>query len=1013
MPEKRRSYGYIAQEPKNKPPRETKKTTTGAKAKRTPPDFSVHPLSHQPEDSRWKQFFLSALAFPFKVLFWIFKQIFFFWKRRPHMNKDKKKRLRHFIFWTCLYGCVFGFIFLVGFTFWVSRDLPDPDKLTQRKVAESTKIYDRTGEHLLYEIFSDQKRTLVDLEDIPQELVQGLIATEDTTFYEHRGVRPLSILRSMVYGVLGKGKVGGGASTITQQLVKNAILTPEQTLTRKLKEIILSLRLEQKYTKDQILKIYFNEIPYGSTNYGIEAAAQSYFGKHVSDLTLDECATLAGIPKQPTRYLNDLDLLRQRRDFVLLRMFEEGFITVEQKDTAQKQELHLKQRIDNITAPHFVLYVKEQLVQEFGEQMVDTGGLHVLTTLDYKMQKIAEQAVQEESDKLFEDANANNASLLAMDPKNGQVMALVGSRDFWSPEINGQFNVATQGKRQPGSSFKPIIYTAAFEKGYTPQTNLWDVQTNFAVSGKPYMPLNYDLKEHGQVTLQKALQGSLNIPAVKTMYLVGPKESIDFAKKLGYSTFENGDYGLSLVLGGGEVKLVDHVAAYSSFANGGLRTNPVSILRVEDKDGKVLTEWKPKKMERIIEKETAATISNVLSNDGARAYAFGAGGVLTIPDVQVAAKTGTTNNYIDAWTIGYTPNLVSGVWVGNTDNTPMKRGYGGSKVAAPIWNHFMREALKELPTENFPPMPEFKTDKPALRGSENGGVTLKVNKVTGNRATSSTPEHLVVERTYVQGHSILQYVDRADPLGPPPENPNLDPQYDIWEAAIADWVKRKQEEDPTWEIRFEEPPAGFDDEYSLELIPSLQIIHPAVSSTLHSRILDTDIRVSAPRGVKHVGYQLDDQFLGYIPSHPFNLNTVLHGVEPGNHVLTIIVEDDIGNRLEQKVPFILDVPAEPPTLFFEEKTIELSQASFPRVFYLTHNKLEDIKSVEFYKQNLGGTDTTLLKKLDDFSQLFNNRIEFKWDEIPEPGRYKISTIVTIKDGSRLDGDSITISVNGS
>lgn len=799
---------------------------------------------------------------------------------------------------------IFGFVSLIVLFAWASKDLPDPDKLTDRPIEQSTIIYDSTGEEELFQIFASEKRTLVQLEDIPEHVVNGVIATEDTAFYEHRGIRPLSLLRSIVYGLLGKGRLGGGASTLTQQLVKNAILSPEQTISRKVKEMILSVRLEQKYTKDQILQIYFNEIPYGSTNYGVESAAQSYFGKSVRDVNLQEAAVLAGLPKAPTRYLNDRDAMKLRRDFVLGRMYAEGFITEEEKNAAQDSPLEMETRVSNIKAPHFVMWVKEQLVEQFGEQAVETGGLKVITSLDWEKQQAAETAIEEESAKVFEDANANNTALVAMDPRNGHIVSMVGSRDYFDDEINGQFNVATLGERQPGSSFKPIIFTAAFEKGYTPETVLYDVVTNFAASGRPYQPLNYDLQEHGPVTMRQALQGSLNIPSVKTLYLVGEKEGVDFSERLGYSTLGTGDFGLSLVLGGGEVKLLDHVAAYSVFANQGIKQEPVAILKVEDSNGDVLYEWKQKKGDRVLEKDIAATISNVLSDDGARAYAFGADGILTIPDRPVAAKTGTTNGYVDAWTIGYTPSLVAGVWGGNTNNTAMTRGFGGSRVAAPIWNSFMRNALADSPVETFPELPEMKTDKAVLKGSEGGAITLKVNKVTGKIANSSTPEKMIVERTYVQPHSVLHYVIKDDPQGPIPEDPTADPQYDIWEASIQDWVARKQEENPDWEISFEEPPIDADDEYSLELIPSLEVIFPRPSSTISGRRVDTDIRVSAPRGVKWVKYKLDDKWIGVEYDHPFNLNKEVRGVSDGPHTFTIIVEDDIGNRLEESIPII-------------------------------------------------------------------------------------------------------------
>src|SRR3989338_8571678 len=776
---KTRSYGYVRQS--------DPQTETHAE-----PRTYNQPKTHRPVKKegggRVTQIIWTIITSLFRFIWFFIALVLikiprFIWRYRPKLGSAAKQQLgKKLIHMTVGLG-VAGFLFSVVLFAWANHNLPDPDKLNDRRVAQSTKIYDRTGEHLLYEIFAEQKRTLVELEEVPKPLINGVVATEDTAFYEHRGIRPLSIARSVVFGLFGSSRVGGGASTLTQQLVKNAILTNEQTLTRKAKEIILSVRLEQKYTKEQILKIYFNEITYGSTNYGVEAASQSYFGKHVSDLNLQESATLAGLPKAPTRYLNNPDALTERRNFVLRRMFEEGYISEEEKNAAQAEPLTLSRRIGDIKAPHFVLYVKELLVNQFGEQLVDTGGLKVLTSLDWDKQEIAERVIAEKGTELLKEAEGDNMALVALDPKTGQILAMVGSKDFYDEAIDGQFNVATLGKRQPGSSFKPIVYAAAFEKGYTPDTALFDVETDFAVSGKRYKPRNYDLKERGPVSMRQALQGSLNIPAVKTLYLVGSEKGVTFAERLGYTTLGAGNFGLSLVLGGGEVKLLEHTAAYGVFANTGNKQPVTSIVKIEDSRGDVLYEWKKQKGEDVLDSKIAALMSNILSDDAARAYVFGAGGVLTLPGRPVAAKTGTTNNYIDAWTVGYTPSLAAGVWAGKTDNTPMKQGDGGSRVAAPIWNAFMKEALKDAPVEAFPPPPPNDAAKPVLRGSTGGAITLKINRVTGRIASSSTPEHMIVERTYTQPHDILHYVKKDDPRGHAPDHPADDPQYTIWETA--------------------------------------------------------------------------------------------------------------------------------------------------------------------------------------------------------------------------------------
>lgn len=977
-PLKRRTYGYLEK---------NNERTTHTHGEEKKPPVKTHKTSKYSISN----ILLVILLLPFKIIGWIFKKIFSLFKVSKQTGKELRKKFFGFIA-VCFALGILGMTILVA---WAGKDLPDPDRLTDRQIAQSTKIYDRTGEHLLYEIFADQKRTMVEFDKIPKQLINAVVATEDTAFYEHKGIRPLSIIRSVVYGLIGKSRLGSGASTLTQQLVKNAILTNERTYTRKIKEIILSIRLEQKYSKDQILKIYFNEIPYGSTNYGVESAAHSYFNKSVSELNLEEIATLAGLPKAPSTYINNKTALKKRRDFVLERMFEEGYITRQEADETQAKPVSLSQEFGKIQAPHFVLYVKEQLVEMFGEQMVDTGGLKVITTLDWDKQQAAEQAVKEESDKTFAESEANNASLVAIDPKTGQILAMIGSRDFYDDKIDGQFNVATLGKRQPGSSFKPIVYAAAFEKGYTPDTLLFDVETNFAVAGKDYKPLNYDLKEHGIVTMRQALQGSLNIPAVQTLYLVGAEKGVDFAERMGYTTLSEGDFGLSLVLGGGEVKLLEHVNAYGIFANNGIYQKHVSILNVEDNAGTNLFEWKKNKGEQVLDEKVAATMSNVLSDDAARSYVFGSGSILTLKDRPVAAKTGTTNGYIDAWTIGYTPSLVSGVWVGNTNNTPMRKGDGGSKLAAPIWNHFMREALKNTPAEEFPTPPPNDAQKPILRGSSGAGIKLLVDKVTGKIATSSTPADYIIEQTFIPPHSILHYVTKDDPRGPAPADPTQDPQYAVWEQAIQDWVAREKAKDPNWNITFGEPPTESDDIHSIELAPTLDVFSPAPSSTLGTRQINVEIRVSAPRGVTKVTYKIDENYVGTIKDAPFNLNYYATGLNDGDHILTVIAEDDIGNQSRKDIPFTLAAGVEQPVVLWTEKEMTLNQSDFPRVFFLRQSKLDQIKTVVVYKQRIGG-DRSVAGTINPETDLFNNQLMFNWNSVPEQGEWELTAQITLK-----------------
>ncbi len=998
---RRRSYGYEQEEPKRTTRERETPLPRSRPQSREKNTSEQHPIN-------WVGIFL----FPFRLLgmllIRIFQAVGWVFKKIPWgapFQKGRRKKTFKLLAWLFVIGC----IGLVGVFVWASKDLPDPDKLTDRQVAQSTKIYDRTGTHILYEVFADKKRTLVALEDLPEDLINGVVATEDTAFYEHHGIRPLSILRATIVGLL-PGRRIGGTSTLTQQLVKNAILTDERRITRKIKEAILSIRLEQVYTKDQILQIYFNEIPYGSTNYGVESASQSYFGKPASDLTLAESATLAGMPKAPSTYINNPEQLKQRRDFVLKRMNDEGYITEEEKNTAQQEPLGFNQSYSNIDAPHFVLYVKQKLVEQYGEKTVDTGGLKVITSLDWEKQQIAEDVVDTVGTPALQEADANNTALVSLDPRTGQILAMVGSKDFYDDSIDGQFNVATLARRQPGSSFKPIIYAAAFEKGYTPETVLFDVITDFAKGGgQSYKPLNYDLSEHGPVTIRQALQGSLNIPAVKTLYLVGEKKGVEFAERLGYSTFGANNFGLSLVLGGGEVTPLEHASAYATFANDGIRQKPTSILKVENSEGDVLYEWKAEKGDKVLEKNITDTLSNVLSDDSARAYAFGAGSLLTLKDRPVATKTGTTNNYVDAWTVGYTPSLVTVVWAGNTDNTPMKRGNGGSRVATPIWNEFMRRSLEGSTVESFTPPTKTDTDKAVLNGSTGGGITLSIDKVTGNIATSSTPPEYIEERTYLQAHSILHYVDKDNPQGEIPAHPELDPQYFIWEEAIQDWITRKKESDPEWNVTFEDPPTEYDDAHSLELIPTLNVVYPEANSTLSTRQIDTDIRASAPRGVSKVTYQLDGVYVGVVDAHPFNLNYYAQDLDPGAHTLLVTVEDDVGNKVEQSVPFILaNIGEEPASISWQESNTMIAHNNFPKTFLLKTFRPEDIARLDVTAQK--GGSTIQVATITDFSNLFIGNVTVVWGSAPEPGVWTLLAKTTTKSGA-VSTSSMSVNVN--
>ena len=913
-------------------------------------------------------------------------------------RKEKNKKLIKNLVLTGVVLIIMGFIGGTAVVALISRDLPDPDKLNDRQIPQSTKIYDRTGEQLLYEVYQNQKRTLITLDQMATSALKATIAVEDKNFYKHGGVQIKSIIRAGFNNLIGRKSGSGGASTLTQQLIKNAVVGNERSFFRKIKEAILAIRLEKKYSKDQILKLYLNEIPYGSTNYGIEAASQSYFHKNAKDLTLAEAATLAAIPKAPSKYLKDLDALRDRRDLVLALMYDQGYITELEKKEAQNIALRIFRTAGPMDAPHFVLYVKQLLADKFGERAIDEGGLKVITSLDYDKQKIAEKTVKELGDKNAKDAKANNAALVAIDPKTGQILALVGSRDYNNDEINGQFDVATLGKRQPGSSFKPFVYTAAFEKGYTPDTVLYDVSVNFdAREGKNYTPKNYDGKDHGLVTMRKALQGSLNIPAVKTLYLVGSANTIEFAKKFGYTTL-TGDYGLSLVLGGAEVNLLEHTNAYAALANNGVYNEPVSLMKVTNYLGEVLYEWSPVQGQEAVTPELAAAITDVLIDDDARSFIFAPRGNLTLPDRPVAAKTGTTNDNKDAWTLGYVPSLVTGVWVGNTIPSPMKAG--GNTLAGAIWNKFMKEALKDTPPENFPAPPINDAQKPVLRG-HNDGIVLNINSETGKIANNTTPENLIIQRTYLPPHDILHYVIKDDPRGANPAFPADDPQYETWEAALQAWVTRQQTEGIN--ITFQEPPTEYDNIQSSELSPTLEFVSPLEGVILNSRQIDIQVNATAPRGVTKVMYQIDGHSIGDSTQFPFNFSYYAKKLLKGPHNLSAVAQDDVGNSAQKSVNFAMQAEFDPPDIeWFGDNPLTLKISEFPRAFSLTPFRWENIKQINIYLISGSAAPRLIYNFNHKEDQLLGGLLTFIWKRTPTAGEHILKAVMTDNAGRTVE-----------
>lgn len=687
------------------------------------------------------------------------------------------------------FRALIGLIIAIPLLFlWYGRDLPTPGKLVTSKYKDATRIMDRKGE-LLYSVFQDENRTYIKLSEIPKDLQKATIAIEDQDFYRNNGFSPAAYLRVARDALLGRGLTGG--STITQQLVKNVLLTSERSLPRKIKELILAIQVNQKYSKDEILEMYLNNIPYGGTAVGVEAASQQYFGKKAKSLNLAESAFLAGLPQSPSRYapFTGGKSYIGRTEAVLKQMVANSYITKQQADGALKEITKYKftERDEAIKAPHFVMYVREVLGRQFGENAVTSGALQVTTSLDYDIQEKAEKIVKDEVDDLKSYKVGNGAAIVA-DPKTGEILSMVGSKDYFDRDNEGNFNVATSNNRQPGSSLKPVIYAAAFEKGYTPATLLMDTKTEFPTGelANPYFnPVNYDGKYRGPVQIRFALGNSLNIPAVKTQAKIGTESILKKGYEMGITNWEpttknKQSVGLSLVLGGRETSLLDEVTAYSVFANKGIKQEPISILKVTDAKGKVLYEHKKTSGKKVLSEEVAFLISHILLDNNARADAFGTGSFLVIPGKTVSVKTGTTDEKRDNWTIGYTPSYVVGVWVGNNDNSPMNSAIAsGVTGASPIWNKIMKEVLKGKSDEQFSvPSQVVSLQIDSLTGGlpHGGGATRSEYFIKGTEPTAESPIYKSKD-----GKEYLVFKE-DDPVSTDGKN--------RWQEGIDKWIEQ-------------------------------------------------------------------------------------------------------------------------------------------------------------------------------------------------------------------------------
>lgn len=807
---------------------------------------------------------------------------------------------------------ILGLVFLFA---WYAKDLPTPGKIrTLVDATGSTRLFDRNMKPL-YTIAGDQKRIVVDSNQIPDIAKQATIAIEDRDFYHHAGVQPKAIIRAVFYDIFHHGQSLQGGSTITQQYVKNAIIKDsDRTFSRKIQEAILAIEMEALYSKDQILTLYLNYVPYGGNNYGIEAASRAFFNKSAKDLTAPEAATLAALIQRPSSlspYGPNTQLLIARRNLDIDDMQQLGYISKDDAEKAKATELKVSPKHESITAPHFSLFVKDWLINYFttqlgdrqlAEQKVEDGGYTVVTTLDLDKQQMAEQVVHDAQDSTLKRAGASNAGLVTIDPKRGEIITMVGSVDYYQPQF-GTYNIAT-AKRQPGSSFKPIVYATAFKDKYNPAYTLFDLKTDFG----NYVPENYDGKFRGPVSMRQALGNSLNIPAVKTLALVGVDKALKTASDFGITTLTNKDrYGLSLVLGGGEVEPLEMAGAYGVFANGGTYVPTTPILKITDSKGGVIYDHSdPKDGRQVLDPQIAYEISNILSDVNAKRPIFSnVLGVLTLKDRPVAVKTGTTNEFRDAWTIGYTPQYVTAVWAGNNDNSPMNKATGAI-AAAPIWDQVMEKLHAGLPVQDFQKpdgIQDVTVDKLSNKLPVNGSdtvtdhfaswqvpttqddvhVQLKVCKENGLLADDSIPADLTTLRTFINIHSEM------------PDNPN-------WEIPVQAWAAQNglDNRPPTAKCT-----GGSD------VTPTITITSPADHSSVKGQFT-ISANASAPSGVQSVEFLIDDTSIATVASSPYQTTYNTSSLSSGDHTISAVVTSNNGATATTRIGITVSNDTTPP-----------------------------------------------------------------------------------------------------
>lgn len=844
-------------------------------------------------------------------------------RRRYIASTNSVVRSRRFVLFTkyAFVGVIVGFlalfIILPLFTF----NLPSPDEVMRRD-GFATKILDRNG-NVLYDIYIDERRTPVKLEELPDSLKKATVAIEDKNFYKHQGFDPFGMLRGFSR-LFTQGKAQGG-STLTQQLVKNALLTSERSVLRKVKEFVLAIQIERNFSKDEILTMYLNEVPYGGTAWGVESASQVYFGKPAKDLTLVESAILAGLPQRPSAYSpysSTPDAYIARTEAVLRRMEEDGYISKEEQEDAVSKlpDVEFQERGASFKAPHFVQYVQSVLEETYGPNILEQGGFTVTTSLDLELHDEAQKVVAEEIANA-ESLGIGNGAAVVLDPDTGEILAMVGSKDFLADDYDGQVNVVLS-QRQPGSAIKPVTYVTALEKGYTPSSLIMDVPTEFpgGVGQENYSPENYDGKYRGPMQLRYALANSINVTAVKMVALVGIQNMLEMAYNMGIDSLEPTNelmkrVGLSVTLGGGEVTLLELTGAYGAFMNGGFKVEPIAVLKVEDENGKVLEENEPKKGSRVISEESAYLMADILSDNNARSQVFGTNSLLNIPGRQTAVKTGTTNDKRDNWAIGGNPQFVVGVWVGNNDNSPMKQVASGVSGATPIWRRIILSAYNGEPVVGFETPGNIvtaaidlvsgyaahdgfpsRTEKFA-KGTEPGEDPIHVKlKVCKNDGKIATPGDIASGNYEEKEYFIFKEDDPLSTAG----------SENLWQKGILEWISTQN--NPLYKPPTENCGSGSP--------IGITFRNPEDQTSNHPNELEIRLSADSTSGIKEIVLYVDGEkertFTGPPFTHSINLDN-------GTYELRAVAKDNNGNEADRTVRIGVgmgwnDSPSPTPTL---------------------------------------------------------------------------------------------------